>query len=339
MAIPQLHCLIAPNRKQIKPKTVTMPADALPQTFVDRAPHAWGPYLRLSRFDRPIGFWLLALPCYMGQFLGRGGIGFSTFDLLLIALWAIGAVAMRGAGCSFNDFVDRDIDGKVARTAGRPLPAGLIKPKQAMIWTIAQCFVGLGVLVLLPRAAQLVALCAIPMVAAYPFMKRITWWPQVWLGLTFNWGVLVGYAAVMGSLDWPAIWLYLACVCWTIGYDTIYAQQDIEDDALVGVKSTARLFGDKARLWVGVFYANCIGLSFMAAAMTAGSLVATIVGACGVLAFGFHLWGQVLSLPKSGIAANPLALFKSNKSAGLILMVGLFVQALVGWGLSVWSAI
>jgi 4-hydroxybenzoate polyprenyltransferase len=273
----------------------------------------------------------------MGHFLGRGGIGFSYFDLLLIALWAVGAIAMRGAGCSFNDFVDRDIDAQVTRTAGRPLPAGLVTPKQAMIWTVAQCFVGLGVLLLLPRAAQIVALLAIPMVAAYPFMKRITWWPQVWLGLTFNWGVLVGYASVMGTLDWRALWLYLACVCWTIGYDTIYAQQDIEDDALVGVKSTARLFGDKARYWVGLFYTFCTALAFIAAMMVAGSASARIAGGFGVLAFGLHLWGQVGALPKTGIAHNPLALFKSNKVAGLILVGTLLVQALVGWALSVWS--
>jgi 4-hydroxybenzoate polyprenyltransferase len=318
---------------------VTTPADALLHTFVDRVPSGWQPYLRLSRFDRPIGFWLLALPCYMGQFLGRGGIGFSYFDLMLVALWAVGAVAMRGAGCSFNDFVDRDIDAQVTRTAGRPLPAGLVTPRQAMIWTALQCFIGLGVLLLLPRAAQIVALLAIPMVAAYPFMKRITWWPQVWLGLTFNWGVLVGYAAVMGTVDWPALWLYLACVCWTIGYDTIYAQQDIEDDALVGVKSTARLFGDKARFWVGLFYLACTALAFLAAAMVAGSLIAAFVGACGVLAFGMHLSGQFWQLPKTGIATNPLALFKSNQIAGLILVGALLAQALLGWALSVWSVI
>jgi 4-hydroxybenzoate polyprenyltransferase len=302
-------------------------------------PASWQPYLRLSRFDRPIGFWLLALPCYMGQFLGRGGIGFSYYDLLLMALWAIGAIAMRGAGCSFNDFVDRDIDAKVARTAGRPLPAGLITPKQAMAWTIAQCLIGLIVLLLLPRPAQIIALLAIPMVAAYPFMKRITWWPQVWLGLTFNWGVLVGYGAVMGRLDWPAVWLYLACVCWTIGYDTIYAQQDIEDDALVGVKSTARLFGDRARFWVSVFYATSVALAFISVFMAAGSAGAALVGACGILAFGLHLRGQVRALPKSGIASEPLFLFKSNQAAGLILVGALLGQALLGWALSVWSVV
>jgi 4-hydroxybenzoate polyprenyltransferase len=318
---------------------VTIPADATPRNFVETMPAAWRPYLRLSRFDRPIGFWLLALPCYMGQFLGRGGIGFSYFDLLLMALWAIGAIAMRGAGCSFNDFVDRDIDAKVTRTAGRPLPAGLITPKQALVWTIAQCLVGLVVLLLLPRPAQIIALLAIPMVAAYPFMKRITWWPQVWLGLTFNWGVLVGYAAVMGALDWPAVWLYLACVCWTIGYDTIYAQQDIEDDALVGVKSTARLFGDRARLWVSLFYGVSTALAFTGAAMAAGSLGPAFVGGCAVLAFGLHLWGQARALPKAGVADDPLALFKSNALAGLILVGGLGGQALLGWALSVWSPI
>jgi 4-hydroxybenzoate polyprenyltransferase len=318
---------------------MTSPADALPQSFVDRAPDAWKPYLRLSRFDRPIGFWLLALPCYMGHFLGRSGIGFGLYDLVLLAAWAIGSIAMRGAGCSFNDLIDRDIDAKVARTAGRPLPAGLVTARQALTWTIAQCFVGLLVLLILPRAAQIIALCAIPLVAAYPFMKRITWWPQVWLGLTFNWGVLVGYASVMGRLDWQALWLYLACVCWTIGYDTVYAQQDIEDDALVGVKSTARLFGDRARFWVSLFYGACFGLAFMAAAMASGSLPAAIVGGCGVLAFGLHLWGQVRALPKVGIAHDPLAMFKSNRTAGLILAGALLGQALVGWSMSVWSVV
>lgn len=318
---------------------MTRPADALPLSFVDRAPDAWQPYLRLSRFDRPIGFWLLALPCYMGHFLGRGSVGFGLYDLLLIALWAIGSIAMRGAGCSFNDFVDRDIDAKIERTAGRPLPAGLVTPKQAIAWTIAQCLVGLGVLLLLPRAAQYIALIAIPLVAAYPFMKRITWWPQVWLGLTFNWGVLVGYTAVVGRLDWPALWLYLACVCWTIGYDTIYAQQDIEDDALVGVKSTARLFGDKARFWVRIFYSATLILACLGTFMVAGSLPAGLVGGCGLLAFGLHLWGQVRSLPHSGVAQDPLALFKSNKVAGLILAAGLLGQAMVGWAMSVWSVV
>ena len=302
-------------------------------------PKSWQPYLRLSRFDRPIGFWLLALPCFMGQFLGRAGIGFSVYDIMLGGLWLVGAVAMRGAGCSFNDYVDRDIDAKVARTAGRPIPAGLVAPKQALMWTFAQCLVGLVVLLLLPRSAQIVAVMAIPMVAAYPFMKRITWWPQVWLGLTFNWGVLVGYCAVMGRLDWSAIWLYLACVCWTIGYDTIYAQQDVEDDALVGVKSTARLFGDKARFWVAVFYAACMSLILLATILASNTLLAAFVGICGAAVFGFHLAWQVRQLPKIGIAVDPLMMFKSNKSAGLLLVVGLLVQALVGWAMSVWNVL
>ena len=310
------------------------PLDAQPRTFVERAPTAWQPYLRLSRFDRPIGFWLLALPCFMGQFLGRAGIGFSSLDLGLVALWVIGSIAMRGAGCSFNDLVDRDIDAKVERTAGRPLPAGLINAKQALIWTLAQCFVGLLVLLALPTPAQITALCAIPMVAAYPFMKRITWWPQVWLGLTFNWGVLVGYVAVMGSLDTSALALYVACVAWTIGYDTIYAQQDVEDDALVGVKSTARLFGDHAKRWVGGFYLATALLAAAACLMRDQPLASLIVGLCGVLAFGLHLAGQVRQIPVTGLAKDPLALFKSNKTAGLILVAGLMVQALVGWILS-----
>jgi 4-hydroxybenzoate polyprenyltransferase len=298
---------------------------------------SWRPYLRLSRFDRPVGFWLLALPCYMGHFLGRSGIGFGAYDLVLLGVWIVGSIAMRGAGCSFNDFVDRDIDAQVARTAGRPLPAGLVTPKQALIWTLAQTLIGFAAFMLMPRPAQFIAFLAIPLVLAYPFMKRITWWPQVWLGLTFNWGVLVGYVAVMGRFDWPMLWLYLACVCWTIGYDTIYAQQDIEDDAMIGVKSTARLFGDNGRFWVSLFYGACAALAFMGTAMAGGSLPAVLVGACGVLAFSLHLWGQVRALPKVGIAADPLGMFKSNQVAGLILVGGLLAQALVGWALSVWS--
>jgi 4-hydroxybenzoate polyprenyltransferase len=318
---------------------VTIPADAIFHSFVDRAPAAWRPFLRLSRFDRPIGFWLLALPCYMGHFLGRGGIGFSFYDLLLLGLWAIGAIAMRGAGCSFNDFIDRDIDAKIARTACRPLPAGLVTPKQALIWTLAQCLIGLIVLLMLPRPAQIIALLAIPLVAAYPFMKRITWWPQVWLGLTFNWGVLVGYCAVMGRIDWPALWLYLGCVSWTIGYDTIYAQQDIEDDALVGVKSTARLFGRDARSWVRVFYGGAVGFAALGALMAAGSLPSALVGTCFVVAFGFHLSGQAGAIPANDVAQDPLTLFQSNKIAGLILAGGLLAQSLVGWAMSAASAI
>ncbi|GBF57551.1 4-hydroxybenzoate octaprenyltransferase [Candidatus Phycosocius bacilliformis] len=270
----------------------------------------------------------------MGQFLGRAGIGFSLYDLLLMGLWIVGSIAMRGAGCSFNDWVDRDIDAQVERTAGRPLPAGLISPRQALAWTLAQCFIGLLVLLALPAPAQIVALCAIPMVAAYPFMKRITWWPQLWLGLTFNWGVLVGYVAVMGSLDPAALALYGACVAWTIGYDTLYAQQDMEDDALVGVKSTARLFGDQARRWVGRFYLAAFGLVGLACILAEQALAARIVGLAGGLAFGLHLWGQVRQIPATGPAEDPLGLFKSNKIAGLILVAGLLVQAGIGWLLS-----
>ncbi|MEN9874178.1 MAG: hypothetical protein RL186_1075 [Pseudomonadota bacterium] len=314
------------------------PSDAQERTFVARIGPHWRPYLQLSRFDRPIGFYLLALPCFMGQGLGRAGVGFGPYDLLWAALWIIGSVAMRGAGCSFNDLIDRDIDARVARTAGRPLPAGLISPKQALIWTLAQCGIGFLVLLALPRPAQIVALCAIPMVAAYPFMKRITWWPQVWLGLTFNWGALVGYATATGSLNGSALLLYLGCVCWTIGYDTIYAQQDLEDDALVGVKSTARLFGARARDWVAGLYGVAFVLVALAAVLQAKGAAHGFFGLCAALAFGWHLRGQVRAIPVSGpnqgLAPDPLALFRSNKGAGLILVAGFVVYALVGWALS-----
>jgi 4-hydroxybenzoate polyprenyltransferase len=172
-------------------------------------------------------------------------------------------------------------------------------------------------------------------------MKRITWWPQVWLGLTFNWGVLVGYAAVMGHLDWPAIWLYAGCVCWTVGYDTIYAQQDMEDDALIGVKSTARLFGTQARVWIGRAYGAASGFVALGIVMTMQNAPTGLIGLCASAGFGAHLYGQWRGIPaqgpQQGIASDPLALFKSNATAGMILVLGLLAYALTGWVWSIWG--
>ena len=223
-------------------------ADSLPQSWVDRAPAAMRPYLRLARYDRPVGFWLLGLPCWMGLVLARTGSGLGWVDLYYAILFAIGAIAMRGAGCTYNDIVDQDLDAQVGRTADRPLPAGSVSLKQAWIFLLAQCGVGLIVLVQLPLLAIGVGLGSLVLVAAYPFMKRITWWPQAWLGLTFNWGIPVAYTAAAGTFDLAALALYAGAVFWTLGYDTIYAHQDAEDDALVGVKSTARLFGENLSL-------------------------------------------------------------------------------------------
>ncbi len=218
----------------------------------------------LARWDRPIGTWLLLLPCWWGQALAP-----APFDPLLAVLFAIGAIAMRGAGCTINDLFDREFDRRVARTRNRPLAAGRLSVGQALAFVAAQSLVGLLVLLLLPLPAILVALASVPLVVLYPLAKRVTWWPQAVLGVTFNWGVLVGYAAVTGTIDAAALLLYLAGFFWTLGYDTIYAHQDKADDRLVGVRSTALLFGDRTPVWlVGFYLAMLVALG--AAAWLAG---------------------------------------------------------------------
>ena len=238
----------------------TAPKDTTQGHWVYKTPRSWQPFLQLSRLDRPIGYWLLALPGWIGLAFASLSHGLDVTDLKWAALILMGAVAMRGAGCTYNDIVDQDLDAQVDRTALRPLPAGTITTKQAWIWLCVQCSIGLIVLLCLPRLAQIISLCSLPLVAAYPFMKRITWWPQVWLGMTFNWAVLVAYAAKTGSVTTPLFILYAGLIFWTIGYDTIYACQDIEDDAFVGIKSTARRFGSRVKLGVGVCYGVCLAL-------------------------------------------------------------------------------
>jgi 4-hydroxybenzoate polyprenyltransferase len=300
------------------------PADATRGTWVNRAPAAIRPYLQLSRFDRPAGFWLLGLPCAIGLSLARVDSGIGAHDAVLLLLFAIGAIAMRGAGCTYNDILDRRIDAQVARTALRPLPAGAVSLKQAWAWLLIQCLIGLGVLLCLPRLAQYVALGSIPLVALYPLMKRITWWPQVWLGLTFNWGALVAAAAIRGTFVLPDFVLYAALIFWTLGYDTIYALQDREDDALIGVKSTARRFGSKVKPAVALIYLIC---SILAAA--AGWLAHGWIGAVVTLPFALHLAQQAYRLvPDDGRLA--LELFKANREAGLLLFAGwAFIAAFI----------
>lgn len=299
-------------------------ADSLPTSWVDRAPLALRPYLRLARYDRPIGFWLLALPCWMGLMAARIGDGLGLQDLWLAVLFAIGAIAMRGAGCTYNDIVDRELDALVARTADRPLAAGTVTLKQAWLFLAGQALVGLIVLLQLPLIAIAVGLASLLLVAAYPFMKRITWWPQAWLGLTFNWGVPVAYIAATGRVDGVMIVLYIACVLWTLGYDTIYAQQDSEDDALVGVKSTARLFGESSQYWVAGFYgANAI---LIALAIWMSQATPWIV--IPFTLYTAHLFNQVRRLDIED-GARCLALFKSNRISGLLLVATLFTGALI----------
>ncbi len=291
------------------------PKDAVSRSWVNVAPRALQPYLRLSRHDRPIGFWLLGLPCLIGLAFARMAEGFHTRDALLAVLFAVGAVAMRGAGCTYNDILDRDIDAKVDRTALRPLPSGAVSLKQAWAWLAIQCAVGLGVLLVLPRIAQLVALGSIPLVALYPLMKRITWWPQVWLGLTFNWGALVAPAAVRGELRLEDGVLYGALALWCLGYDTIYAIQDREDDALIGVRSTARLFGEQVRPAVAIIYGCCsLGVAL------AGWLAAGWIGTAATAPFIGHLLLQAWRVSPTNVP-GALVLFRANREAGLLLAV------------------
>ncbi|MEO1039310.1 MAG: 4-hydroxybenzoate octaprenyltransferase [Pseudomonadota bacterium] len=302
-------------------------ADSVKTSWVERAPEAVRPYLRLARYDRPAGFWLLAIPCWQGLALARSGSGFEPGDFWLAVLFLIGAVAMRGAGCTYNDIVDRDLDAKVARTADRPLAAGTVSLKGAWAFLGAQCLVGLVVLIQLPPVAIFIALGSLALVAAYPFMKRITWWPQLWLGLTFNWGVLVAAASV-GAFDgglWLAVLIFYAgAILWTVGYDTIYACQDIEDDALVGVKSSARALGGRIRSGVAALYAASAFLSATGAVLAGAGLVMAV----GFAAYALHLMIQALRFDP-GDGPDCLARFKSNATAGLILTAGLAASALL----------
>jgi len=278
------------------------------------------PFILLARLDRPIGWWLLFWPCAWGVALAGGA--FRQFDLILWLL--VGAIAMRGAGCVYNDIVDRDLDARVARTRGRPLAAGTVSLRAAWLWLLLLCGVGLVVLVRLPPLAILIALASLALVAAYPFMKRITWWPQAWLGLVFSWGALVGWAAVAGELAWPMLFLYAGSICWVIGYDTIYALQDREDDALIGVRSSALRLGRQVRAGVALFYA--LALAGWGAAIWAVAGEPLAFAALGPVAV--HLAWQVATLdPDDG--ADALAKFRANRFAGLLMFLA---AATVGTG-------
>ena len=265
-------------------------ADARATNLVDRlAPAALLPYLRLARVDRPTGFWLLAIPCFWSVALASRSIGADYPDAWLLVLFAIGAVVMRAAGCTYNDIVDKDIDAKVARTQGRPLPSGEVSEKSATIFMLALCLIGLAVLLSFNAATVWLGLAVVPLVALYPLVKRFSYWPQAVLGLAFNWGALLGYSAVLGRLELPAVVLYAGAIAWTIGYDTIYAHQDREDDALIGIKSTALLFGEHTRPLLAVFYTLAVALL----AFAGWSAVAGLVFSIGLVAFAAQLSWQI----------------------------------------------
>lgn len=291
--------------------------------WVDRyAPPRSRPYLRLARADRPIGSWLLLLPCWWSAALAAIAKQDAFPDPWHIVGFAIGAVVMRGAGCTWNDLVDRDIDAMVERTRSRPIPSGQVSAAAAAAFLLLQAFVGLAVLLTFNRFAIFVGIASLAIVAVYPFMKRITWWPQVTLGLAFSWGALMGWAAAFGRLDAPALLLYAGSIAWVIGYDTIYAHQDREDDALVGVKSTARLFGSHTKPMLSAFYVLAVVLLALAG-LTAGAGVIFLVG---LALFAAHLAWQVARLDIDD-ADGCLRLFKANRDAGLILFAGLVADA------------
>ena len=290
--------------------------DAAPG-LIDRAPPRVRPYLRLMRADRPVGVWLLFWPCLWGVLAARPE-GFGAGEVWrLAALFAVGAFVMRSAGCAYNDVVDRDLDAQVARTASRPVASGAVSVRAAWGLIVALCLVGLAVLLALPLPAILAGLASLGLVAAYPYMKRITWWPQAWLGLTFNWGVIVGAAAVSGSVPLPALLAYAGGVLWTLGYDTIYACQDIEDDALAGVKSSARALGPRARAGVAAFYVGA-AILFALALLAAG---AGAKAALALLPAGHLAWQAARFDP--GDPARCLALFKSNVWTGGLVALAL----------------
>lgn len=297
-------------------------ADAGHGNWVDRfAPGFAKPYLRLARFDRPIGFWLLFWPCAFSVGLVAVARPALAFDWGMLALFAIGSVAMRGAGCTFNDIVDRDIDDKVARTRLRPIPSGQVTRTQGLVFLIAQALLGFLILLQFNSFTIWLGVASLVLVAIYPFMKRVTYWPQLFLGLAFSWGALMGWSAAFGALHQPAYLLYAGCILWTIGYDTIYALQDIEDDALIGVKSTARLFGDHAKLIVALFYLGAFGLWVWAglSAIAANNFLFAMI-LPGVLL----LWQVVTLDPKDPLNCHKR--FKANHWVGLALTFAFWIE-------------
>ncbi|WP_299739664.1 4-hydroxybenzoate octaprenyltransferase [uncultured Roseobacter sp.] len=307
-------------------------ADAVKDNWVDTTAPAWTrPYLRLSRADRPIGTWLLLLPCWWGLTLAMlHDQQASWHDLWIAVGCGFGAWLMRGAGCTWNDITDRDFDGSVDRTRSRPIPSGQVSVRGAVIWMCLQSLLAFGILLTFNLAAIALGILALLPVAIYPFAKRFTWWPQVFLGLAFNWGALLAWTAHSGALEAPAVVLYLAGIAWTLFYDTIYAHQDTEDDALIGIKSTARLFGDKSPAWLRRFLMATVGLMGLAVIFTAlpqANVMAMVLVLAGPWAMGWHMAWQLRGLDIED-SAKLLQLFRANRDTGMIPLF-FFVAALL----------
>lgn len=307
-------------------RQAAMPVADSTGNWVDQIAPAWSqPFLRLARIDRPIGWWLLLLPCWWSTAIAALAQHARWPDPILILLFLIGAIVMRGAGSTWNDILDRKIDAQVERTRSRPIPSGQVSAKAAFVFAIFLSFVGLAVLLQMNRFAILTGAASLLIVAIYPLAKRVISMPQFVLGLAFSWGALMGWAAVFGSLDWRPIALYAGTICWVIGYDTIYAHQDRRDDAIIGVKSSARLFGHNTKPALAILYAATIFLIALATLASGGGVFSLL----GILAFAVHLSWQIKTLD----ADNPghcLKLFRANRDAGLLLFAGLALDVLAG---------
>jgi 4-hydroxybenzoate polyprenyltransferase len=297
-------------------------ADAQRGNWVDHhAPEWLKPYARLARWDRPIGFWLLFWPCGFSLALAALANPARGFNWLALVLMLVGAVAMRGAGCTLNDIVDAELDAKVTRTRSRPIPSGAVSKRQAAVFLALQLLVGVAIVLTFNLLTIELAALSLVLIAIYPFMKRITWWPQLFLGLAFSWGALLGWTSQIGSLGWAPILLYAGSILWVIGYDTIYALQDVDDDALIGVRSTARLFGNYVKPAVAVFYTGAIALWLLAAALVTDVriFVPLLIVPAGILGW------QVLTL-RSKERGNALQRFRANHWAGLALTMAMLIE-------------
>ena len=296
--------------------------DAKSGNWVDRyAPDWLKPYARLARWDRPIGFYLLFWPCAWGLGLAAIAEPARGFDWWGAVLMLVGAILMRGAGCTFNDIVDRDIDMQVARTRLRPIPSGQVTARDALAFLIAQALLGSVVLFQFNRFTVWAGVASLVLVAIYPFMKRVTWWPQAFLGLAFSYGALVGWSSQTGGLGWAPVLLYAGTILWVIAYDTIYALQDVEDDALVGVKSTARLFGEHVKPAVATLYAGAFVLWNVAALLAGGGIVFAALSLVAVALFTWQVWTVDAAVPD-----NPRFRFDSNKYVGIVIALALLAE-------------
>ncbi|MDV7142697.1 4-hydroxybenzoate octaprenyltransferase [Tropicimonas sp. TH_r6] len=323
------------SQTPVTTQTDTVPgavADAPDGNWVDRfSPALMRPYLRLSRADRPIGFYTLIIPSFWGLFAAAAATGWRAFDLWILVAVILGSILMRGAGCTWNDITDREIDALVERTKSRPLPSGQVTPKNAMIWLGAQVGIAFLILLTLNSTAILLGVLSVFLVALYPFGKRFTWWPQFILGLNLNWGAMLAWAAHTGELTLAPVFFFFGGVAWTIFYDTIYAHQDIEDDTLIGVKSTARLFGDETPAWLRLFTMVTVLMMTVGVFLALGSLgspMALIFGLAGALGMGLHMAWLTATVDLDD-PMSCLRSFQALKLTGSILVIGLVLALLV----------